>query len=162
MAAGLRKNLLGFPNSFTRPNQQISVFPAEIFSSSMSVMSPLHWIVRINVREAVICTASTTMVALPWSGWRRSRRDKTYPTYISRNSDKIVPLQKNILLVSYGSRKRNDSYTRVEWIWTGRNLIHGPLCVTTWDGNLSGNWHWTLQNLAGRLLLRGQESATWT
>ena len=77
----------------------------EIFSSSISVRSPLHWIARINARAAVICSASlyyggTAMVRL--EAEVETRDAINISNYVSGDSDKMFPLEKNIPLVSDG------------------------------------------------------------
>ena len=77
---------------------------------SMSVRSPLHWIARIDARAAVICSASlyyggTAMVRLEAEvETRDATRDATnISNYVSGDSDKMFPLEKNIPLLSDGS-----------------------------------------------------------
>ena len=83
----------------------------------------MHWIARINARAAVICNASlyyggTAMVRLEAEvETRDATRDATnISNYVSGDSDKMFPLNKNIPLVSDGSKTRTNSYIGTEWI----------------------------------------------
>ena len=77
---------------------------------SISVRSPLYSIARINARATVICSASvyyvgTVVVRLEAEvETRDATRDATnISNYVSGDSDKMFPLEKNIPLVSDGS-----------------------------------------------------------
>ena len=66
----------------------------------------MHWIRRINARAAVICSASlyyggTAMVRL--EAEVETRDATNISNYVSGDSDKMIPLEKNIPLVSNGS-----------------------------------------------------------
>ena len=83
----------------------------------------MHWIARINARAAVICSASlyyggTAMVRLEAEvETRDATRDATnISNYVSGDSDKMFPLEKNIPLVSDGSKTHTNSYIGAEWI----------------------------------------------
>ena len=58
--------LMSFPNSFQQTDHQISACPTKIFYQSISVRSPLYWIVMINARVTIVCNTSDTTAASLW------------------------------------------------------------------------------------------------